>query len=171
MEFFRPQARAQLWRWREVLVGLVIALFGVWFAIDGLGVLIAVGLVLVVLGGLLMFAGFQRSRFRIGTGGPGVVYVEEGQIAYYGPLEGGTLDINGLSQVDLDPDSKPSPHWVLSSPGARSLHIPANAEGVDALFDAFSVLQDFPTERMLRYLKTPPSQPVVIWQKEPPRLH
>lgn len=171
MSFIRPEARAQLWRWREVIVGAVVALFGAWFAIDGLGLLAVMGLVLAVLGGILIFAGYQRGRFRIGTGGPGVVYVEEGQIAYYGPLNGGTLDIAGLRKVELNPDGKPSPHWVLSGGGDAPLHIPANAEGVDALFDAFSVLRDFPTEQMLRYLKAPPAQPVVIWQKEPRRLH
>lgn len=171
MSFIRPEARDQLWRWREVIVGAVVVLFGAWFAVEGLGLLTMLGLVMAVLGAVLMYAGYQRSRFRIGSGGPGVVYVEEGQIAYYGPLNGGTLDIADLQKVELNPDGEPALYWVLSGAGDGPLQIPANAEGVDALFDAFSVLRNFPTEQMLKYLNTPPAQPVVIWQKEPRRLH
>ena len=30
MSFLRPEAKAELWRWREVLGGIAVALIGLW---------------------------------------------------------------------------------------------------------------------------------------------
>lgn len=168
MNFIRPEARAAIWRWRELLAAGVIAVVGASWAAGPGGLLGWVGWALIVAAAALAIIGIQRARFRTGTGGPGVVQVDEGQIAYFGPLTGGAVSTSELERLVLDPTSQPT-HWLLHQPGQPILHVPINAEGVDALFDVFSVLPGFNTEKMLSTLRKPGGHPVVIWERNPMR--
>ena len=57
---------------------------------------------------------------------------------------------------------------MLSQRGAPDLHIPVNAEGSEALFDAFAALPGLRTEHMLAQMQRLPAFPTVIWQKARP---
>lgn len=164
MNFIRPEASAALWRWREVLIGAGILLLGLYWIIGPGQLLGWIGGVSVLTGVGLCIVGFQRARFRGGTGGPGVVLVDEGQITYYGPLNGGVIATADLERLALDPTADPA-HWVLDQPGQPALFIPVNAEGADALFDVFSALPGLKTERMLAELQGGSAHPVVIWER------
>ena len=168
MMFFRPEAKAALWRWREVLVAAAMALLGLWL-ITGPGLLLAVPGWALVLGGMaLCFVGFQRARFR-GTGdGVGAVQMDEGQISYFGPLTGGVIALQSLERLTLDATLHP-PHWKLDAAGQPPVLIPVNAAGSDALFDAFATLPDLRTERMLTELRAKRGHAVVIWERKPLR--
>lgn len=168
MSFIRPEARAALWRWREVLIAAAIGLLGLAWATGPGGLLGWVGIALLVAAIALALVGVQRARFRTGTGGPGVVQVDEGQIAYFGPLTGGAVATSELERIVLDPTSKP-PHWLLQQPGQAIVQIPINATGADALFDVFGALPGFSTQKMLTTLHKPGLHPVVIWEREPMR--
>lgn len=168
MEFIRPELRAALWRWRESLIGALVALVGLFWIIGPGGLLGWIGWVLVPLGAVGGVIGFQRARFRTGGGGPGVVQVDEGQITYFGPLGGGAVAARDLERLVLDPTARP-PHWVLGQAGQPPLHIPINAEGAEGLFDAFSLLPGLKTERMLNELNGGAVHPVVIWERTPLR--
>jgi len=168
MSFIRPEAKLTLWRWREVLVAVAVLLVGLsWIGGPG-GLLGWMGWVLVAVAVALAVIGFQRARFRTGAGGPGVVTIDEGQITYLGPLDGGMVAAREIERLALDPTSNPA-HWVLSQPGQPTLHIPVNAEGVEALFDVFSNLPGLKTEQMLAELNGGAVHPVVIWEKRPMR--
>jgi hypothetical protein len=93
-----------------------------------------------------------------------MVQVDEGQVSYFGPLNGGSAAMSDLSRLSLDPRMKPK-HWVLEQPGQPPLYIPINAEGVDALFGVFAALPGLNTERMLSGLAEQGTRPIVIWQK------
>ncbi|KIN73786.1 hypothetical protein Z949_2978 [Sulfitobacter guttiformis KCTC 32187] len=166
--FFRPEAMAVLWRWREVLVAVGLVLLGMWL-IFGPGLLLAVPGWALVLGSVALgVVGFQRARFR-GTGdGPGAVQVDEGQIAYFGPLTGGVVALENLERLSLDTTSRPA-HWQLDVSGQEALLIPVNAAGSDALFDAFAKLPGLRTERMLTELRAGRRHTVVIWERTPLR--
>ncbi|MDP5217519.1 hypothetical protein Q5Y75_09845 [Ruegeria sp. 2205SS24-7] len=175
MSFIRPEAKLALWKWREVLVAAALLLVGLSWIVGPGGLLAWLGWLLLVAGIALIVIGIQRARFRSGTGGPGVVLVDEGQISYYGPLTGGVIAAAELDQLSLDPTSKPA-HWVLRQPGQSPLHIPVNAEGSEALFDVFAALPGLHTEAMLAELGGRSPHPVVIWERHssrPPqmRLH
>lgn len=166
--FFRPEAKAALWRWREVLVASAVALVGLWWII-GPGRLLAVpGWALLLTGAALGVIGFQRARFRSGGDGPGAVQVDEGQIAYFGPLTGGVMALQSLERLSLDARSHPA-HWRLDAPGQDALLIPVNAAGSEGLFDAFATLPGLRTERMLHELRGGQSHAVVIWERKPLR--
>ena len=163
----RPAARAAIARWAEALWGLgVLALGLYWGFFTGGGLLHWVGYAVAIAGALLLVAGLQKGRFRTGSGGPGVVQIVEGRIAYFGPLTGGAADLGDLTRVVLDPSAKP-PHWLLHRPGEPDLAIPLNAEGADALFDAFATLPGLKTERMLAEMRKDGTRPVTIWEAVP----
>lgn len=168
MSFIRPAARVALYRWREALTGVVIALVGLSWITGPRGLLGLVGWGVFVLGIALVVIGIQRARFRSSSNGPGVVTVDEGQITYFGPLTGGAVAARELERLTLDPTARPA-HWVLTQPGQPPLQIPINAAGSDALFDVFSTLPGLKTERMLAQLQGKSSHPVVIWERTPMR--
>lgn len=163
MSFIRPQARAALWRWREGLAGAGFALLGLWWVLAGTGLLHWLGYAALAAGCAILASGVQRARFRGGTGGPGVVLLDEGQIAYFGPVTGGVVAIRDLVRLSFDPSGDPA-HWVLSAPGQPDLRIPLNAEGADALFDAFAALPGLRTEHMLAQMRRGGTGPVAIWE-------
>lgn len=169
--FMRPEARATLWRWREVLFAAGVAAFGLWWAWDGLGIVKWIGFILMGFGIILAIAGIQRGRFRQSGNGPGVVQVAERRLAYFGPLEGGAMDIADLTRLDLDPSSYPAPSWVLTAMGGQRLAIPVNAEGAEVLFDLFGSLDGIETEAMLDVLTRKPDHKVEVWAKTRPLLH
>lgn len=169
--FIRPETRALFWRWREVLFGVILGTWGGWLAVTTLGLIAVFGWIVIAFGAVTIFTGTQRARFRIGDGGTGVVQVDEREVIYFGPLEGGTVSIEALTQVELHPNDDGAHRWVLTEPGRRPLSIPTDAEHSEALFDAFGVLRGFETQRMLHALHTLSDHPVVIWQKEPRQLH
>ncbi|MGB3247305.1 MAG: hypothetical protein WBB25_22450 [Sulfitobacter sp.] len=164
MGFFRPEARAFLWRWREVFLGGAVALIGLWLVL-GPGLLLAVpGYALLGAGVVSIWLGVQRGRFRHAEGGPGAVQVDEGQVTYFGPLTGGTVSLREMDRLSLDRTLFPA-HWKLEQQGQPPLLIPVNAAGSEALFDAFATLSDLKTERMLHELRATRHHAVVIWQK------
>ena len=113
MTFIRPEAKAVLWRWREVLAGLAVAALGLLWATGPRGLLGLVGWVLVAAGVVLVVTGVQRLRFRRTESGPGLVEVDEGKITYFGPLSGGSVAARDLE--DYERIHKTNTHSVCRS--------------------------------------------------------
>ena len=164
MTFFRPEATAALWRWREVLCGIALAVLALWWLAGPGGLLGYLAPVMLVGAGALIMVGLQRGRFRGAGGGLGTVQVDEGQVIYFGPLTGGAVALREMSRLILDGAQRPA-HWRLEQPGNAPLMIPIDADGADALFDAFASLPGLKTERMLAQLHDAPTTPVVIWKR------
>lgn len=164
MSFIRPELTAVATRWRESLAGAAAAAFGAYLGLTGTGAAAIIGTILVVGGALLVFAGFQRARFRRGGGGAGVVALDEGRLTYFGPVEGGVVAIADLKSVDLVTDRRGSV-WVIEAAGAEPLTIPVDAEGSEALFDVFGALPGLDTAAMLRAVEQPSEGRVLIWAR------
>ena len=164
MSFVRPEARAALWRWREVLLGLGLAiLMGLWAA-SAFGFVRILASILFGLALVLILAGIQRGRFRSRGGGQGVVQVVEGQVRYFGPLNGGAVSMSELAALSLDGRSKPA-HWLLVPDQGTALQIPVSAEGADLLFDAFTGLEGLRIEHLLRIKQADERQLQVVWRR------
>ncbi|MBT8474512.1 MAG: hypothetical protein KJO78_03475 [Alphaproteobacteria bacterium] len=171
MSFIRPEVAKRLYRWREALAGAGAAALGSYWMMVESGALAIIGTALAVAGALLIFAGIQRARFRQGSGGPGIVQITEGQLTYFGPYDAGTLAVDRVTTLSLDPDGAGRAQWVLSHRDGDDLIIPVHAEGAEALFDVFGTLPGLNTEAMLAELQRPHRTRVVLWQKDAPRLH
>jgi hypothetical protein len=165
MSFIRPEIRAAMFRWREALVGAGILLIGFYWSFGVLpGLLSWIGYLALFLGAALFFAGLQRGRARMGGGGPGIVQVVERRIGYFGPLNGGLVDLDAVTSISLDPTEHPR-HWVITHEGGPPLHIPVNAEGADVLFDAFASLPGLSPGRVASTLKHEGVGPIVLWRR------
>ena len=166
--FFRPEAKAAVLRWREALLGVAVALVGLWWWLGPGGLLTIAAIALLLIGVALIAIGAQRGRFRGPGGGVGAVQVDEGQVTYFGPLTGGAVALRELERLTLDRTQRPV-HWRLDQPGREPLLIPVNAEGAETLFDAFAALPGLRVERMLAELQGRGPQSVVIWERQPLR--
>ncbi|PIE16888.1 MAG: hypothetical protein CSA68_00070 [Rhodobacterales bacterium] len=171
MPFMRPESRALLWRWREVLLALALALWGLWLGLTALGLVAWFGWGMLVIGAALLWAGVQRARFRIGAGGVGMVQVDEREVIYFGPLEGGSVSIEAITSVHLSPAQTGAHRWLLAQPGRAALAIPINADQNEQLFDAFEALPGFEMQNALAQLHILPDHPVLIWQRGLRALH
>ena len=169
--FMRPEARASLWRWREVIASGVIIVVGLWWVLGSFGIVRALGMIVIMLGLVFAVAGLQRARFRQTGQGPGVVQLAERRLAFFGPLGGGAMDIADLNRLELDPKAQPAPHWILTAVGGARLEIPVNATGADALFDYFGALPNIQTQQMLDVLSRTPDARVTVWERTPTLLH
>lgn len=170
-DFFRPEVRAFFWRWREVILAGVVVLFGMWWSLTGIGITQWLGIIFIGLGGGWIVAAEQRRRFAQDGDGPGVVQIRERRLAYFGPLDGGIIDVADLSRLEIDPTSHPDPSWVLTSIEGQVLSIPINAKGSEDLFDVFASLPDIKTSTVLDVLSHTPDARVTVWSRVKPLLH
>ena len=170
-DFLRPEVRDLLWRWRDVIIAFALLALGLWWGLRSYGVLAWIGYVVFGLGVIVALAGIQRARFRQSGNGAGVVQVNEARFSYFGPLNGGTMDINDLTQLALDPAAHPDAVWQLTGVGGQILAIPINATGAEDLFDVFARLPGIKTTDVLAVLSRTPNAHVVVWTRERPVLH
>lgn len=165
MSFLRPGAMAALRRWRDALAGVALLALGLWWVWAATGALHGLGYAAAGIGAALVWLGLQRARFGAGGGGPGVVRVDEGRIVYFGPLTGGAVALADLSALWLDPAGRPA-HWILCQPGQPDLQIPVNAEGADALLDAFASLPGLRSGRIVAHVNRLPERATRVWQRD-----
>jgi len=170
-DFLRLEAKAQLWRFRDALMGSGVALLGLYWGLTRFGILSWIGWLMLAGGIVWAVAGLQRARFRQGEDGPGVVQIRERRFAYFGPLDGGVMDVDDLSKLEIDPSSHPAPSWVLTGVGGQRLAIPINATGAEELFDVFAALPNIQTNVVLDVLSRTPDARVTVWQRTKPLLH
>lgn len=166
MPFIRAEATETVKRWREVLAAGVIFALGLWWGMTSLGFIRIAGWLLVIASGGLLFAAIQRARFRAGSGGIGVVEVDERQIAYLAPVGGGILSLDTLTEIAIVPDHARLPVWKLRA-GIEYLTIPTSAEGTEALFDVLTTLPGANIEAAIRASHVPPTDKKVIWSRSP----
>lgn len=170
-EFLRPEVRALARRWQEVIFAGLVLVVGLWWAFTGVGINRWLGYIFCVVGIGWGIAAIQRVRFHQDGDGPGVVQVRERRLAYFGPLDGGVMDVDDLQRLELDPTSTPDPSWVLTGDVGQRIAIPINAAGTDALFDVFAALPGIDTTNLLHVLSHPPDARVTIWERQRPLLH
>lgn len=167
MTFIRPEVRKALERWREVVVGAITLALGLYLAFTGYGAVFLIGSGLALAGAALIVAGIQRARFRSGGGGAGVVDVDERRITYFGPHGGGAVSVDDLIEIGVDP----SRSWLMRDLHGTHLMVPMNAEGADALFDAFTALPGLTPAALVDAVRTTPQRYTTLWAKPQGRLH
>lgn len=163
----RPEVKEALWRWREVLLGLVCVALGLNWILTSYGAVALIGGGIVAIGVALVLSGVQRARFRQSGGGVGVVDVDERQITYFGPYGGGAMAVDDLCEVATDGRG----NWLLRDTGGQALLIPMAAEGAEVLFDAFTALPGLGGAELVAASQRSDQEYTVVWQKAHNQLH
>lgn len=151
MSLIRPELVSAAHRGREVIAALVLAALGGWIAFRGGYVLIVVGGLVSALGAVWAVYTLRRLRFHQDGEAPGMVRVTEAQIAYFGPRIGGFVGLPDLAEVRLL-TLRGRRVWKLRQADGATLHIPVEAQGADALFDAFATLPGMDTADLVAAL-------------------
>lgn len=151
MSFIRPELIAATWRHAEVILGVGLAAFGLWMASWGGYFYLPIGLFLLVLGLGWALTAWRRLQFQQAGDAPGLVRVTEAQIAYYGTRVGGFVGLPDLAEIRLL-TLRGRRIWKLKQGDGQLLHIPVEALGAEALFDAFAALPGMDTAGLVAAL-------------------
>lgn len=151
MSFIRPEIAAALTTHRETIAAGLVAALGLWFLVLGGFVMPILGLILFVLGLAWGLQAWRRNRFAQEGEAPGIVRVTEAQIAYLGPRIGGFVGLPDLAEIRLL-TLRGRRIWKLRPLDGGPLHIPVEAQGADALFDAFASLPGMDTAALVAAL-------------------
>lgn len=163
-DFIRPAVRVGLRRWQEVIAAFALMGLGLWFALTGASITMALGAVISLAGLGWALAAIQRVRFAQKSEGPGVVQLRERRLAYFGPLGGGVMDVAALAELAYEPGSFPGATWCLTDQRGQVIVIPIDAAGAEALFDVFAGLPGLQTAQILTLLSDPPARRRVLWR-------
>lgn len=160
----RPEAAAFLNRWAEAVCAGAVVLVGIWlfslggWLMQGIGALIAVG------SGAFAWAAVQRARLAPKGHGPGIVEIDEGQIAWYGPGIGGFVSVTELADIGLL-----TVHglrvWRLRQGDGQLLLVPIDAEGAAGIFDALTPLPGLDLGVLLSALQGDTDRPI-LWRRD-----
>lgn len=167
--FLRPEVLAFLTRWREALLGLLLAVLGLYWALTAFGSLRYVGMVLGLAGAVLVREGVRRARLPAGGGGVGLVEVDERQITYFGPRGGGTVSLDSLNRVEIvttaDGPLASDLFWCLHGDDGPPLMIPHDAEGAAALYDALTALPGVDFEQVIAAMGSTEPNRFAVWRR------
>ncbi|MBZ4690751.1 MAG: hypothetical protein JG765_2002 [Cereibacter sp.] len=154
MSLLRPEARAALHRWREVIAAGAAALAGLWLIRLGGWFLIPLGVLVIGLCAVWAVMAWRRMQFAQEVQAPGVVEVDEGQVGYMGPTFGGYVALEELQELRLL-TLHGQRMWRLKQSDGQLLLIPVAAQGAERLFDAFGALPGMDTQTLVAALAPP----------------
>jgi hypothetical protein len=129
----------------EVLLSAAAALLGLFLFADNASASVfwaAVGFAVMMLGLLNLRGAVLRLRLARDGDGPGVVLIDEGQIAYMGPDAGGIVAIDAIDAIALGTGAD-GPVLRITRRDGPPIAIPMAAQGADGLIDALAVLPGF----------------------------
>lgn len=159
----RPEIRAMLLRWREVIAAALAGAAGLWLLSRGGYLLVPAGAAVTALAAGWAMIALRRIRFLRGVGAPGMVEVDEGQIGYLGPTFGGFVALADLAELRLV-EIHGARAWRLRTHDGQILLIPVDAAGAERLYDAFAALPGIDMARVTAALDR--GQPTLpLWRR------
>ena len=151
MSLIRPEVSQAIWRGREAIVALGVAASGIWLAWLGGYVLLPFGICVAAVGAAWSLQAWRRLRFAQNVDAPGVVEVDEGQVAYLGPDAGGFIALPDLVELRfLTLGGRRM--WRLKQADGQALLLPVDAAGAERLYDAFASLPGMDTQALVAAL-------------------
>lgn len=139
MSFFRPEVTRALHRGQELIAAGAVAAFGLWLVWLGGWVLMPLGLIVLALAVGWAVIARRRLRFAREVTAPGLVEVDEGQVGYFSAQFGGVLALDDVVELRLIVMGERRA-WRLRDRAGQVLTIPTEAQGAEALHDAFATL-------------------------------
>lgn len=171
MSFVRPEATRALQRYGEPALYCLIGLWGL-----GQGVSLILrgnwsGWLLLILGVLAVLGliGAARRAFmawRNRRAGPGTVTIREGQIAYFGPIQGAIIALDALTAIDIRIGQDGDLFWILSDELGQKIEIPGGADGAVSLLDRLGSLNGFDHSRVMSAMRKQADSEWAIWRRK-----
>ena len=158
--------RADVWamvlRGQEVILATLLAMFGLWLMILGGYILLPIGGAITALAASMAVLALRRLRFSRQRGAIGIIEVDEAQIGYFGPTEGGFISLQDMVELRLLRVGGVD-MWRLKQSDGQTLLIPVAATGAERLFDAFAALPDMRTADLVQPLADADMR--MIWRR------
>lgn len=170
MSFIRAEAAASLRKYRSFILAGLIGLAGVYILFTGHGTAYLAAVMFLLIAALAAHDGYKRLRFPAGTGGAGVVEVDERRISYLAAQGGKSMSLDDLSRVEIHRNSRGRITWVFYSPG-EMFEVPGDAMGTDKLFDALVALPGVNYAQAEAASQGQGPDLFLIWQKDRTKLH
>ena len=171
MSFVRPEVAALLQRWGEALGGAAALGLGLWLVTGSGGLAFLFGLALSALGAALVFTGTRRARRPQDGGGVGIVEVDERRISYFTGTGGGSISVDQLVSVRVEPGGRGPFLWHFIDDTGALLTVPSDAENAGTLFDVLYALPGFDASDVFDVGALVRKGPFVAWEKPRARLH
>ncbi len=165
MSFVRPEIARALSRWSEVLAAATVAGLGAWLASLGGPVMLVLGGATLVVSLALGVIAWRRMRFRLDVEAPGIVTVDEGRIAYFGPITGGVVALSDLVEIEVIDVAGNRRCWRLRQSDGQMLLVPLAANGAAALYDHFATLPGMEARSLLAALEGDAVTARRIWRR------
>ena len=181
MSFIRPEARAALWRWRDVIAGALVLALGLYWGLGTGGILRWIGYAFAGFGVVMVFTGLQRGMFlqRLGRRSAGVIELDERQLTYFGVGGGVIVPLGAVARIEIETNDKRDPgddvFWRFTLGDDTVMRIPASALGSEKLFDSLSAFPGADYDKVIAASGATDKARFLIWQKkalpEARRLH
>lgn len=113
---------------------------------------------------------WQKQRLLGKGGGQGIVRVDERRVEYFGPLNGGIVDLDRLQKLEISGQG-PTKRWILHHVDGPPLTIFRHVEGADALLDVFSGFAGLSLSQIGRALEDRSGKSQILWEKPKGRLN
>ncbi|MEL7277477.1 MAG: hypothetical protein AAGK98_13480 [Pseudomonadota bacterium] len=166
MSFIRPEVSGIIWKYREPIIWVPVMLSSLWMLMNARGFLmIALCAVLYAVSTAFLLVSVQRVRFRQATASAGVVVIDERRVGYFGPVTGGSLEMDELGELELIMADN-EPQWRLTDKTGQCITVPTAAKGADGLFDLFTALPGFSMDAALRALEARSEVDVSLWKTQ-----
>ncbi|MEM9138581.1 MAG: hypothetical protein AAGB15_02025 [Pseudomonadota bacterium] len=174
MSFFRPEAKAALRRFGEPVLYFVVAIIGLWQGLRLINQGSWAGAVLMGLGGLAALAVFNAAEralvaWRARRAGPGLVSIQEGRIAYFGPNGGAVMALDALVRVEIittnDGPMADDHFWQLTDETGQIAVIPGGAQDATDLLDRLGSLPGFDHMAVISAMGSTENARFLVWQK------
>lgn len=170
MDFIRPELRAILWRWREVILLVGIIVCSTYMFIVGAGLVRVITIGLIIIGLAFVYPAIRQARATSPVVSVGVVEITERRIRYMGPETGSEISANDLNMVQIESRDEKDPNrdvtWIFEDIYGGSMAIPSGAQGARALLDAVSSLPGADLDAVVRAMGYPQRNLFTIWKKQ-----
>ena len=169
MSFLRPEIKLWLYKWRECLISLVIAILGLWIGLHGASkynlILQFSGYIIAITGICIAIVAHRRLSFSQIPNGLGLVEIKERQIVYLDPTGGLAFSADNIISIEIGVSNTFGPSWRLKTEDQSIINIPLNAFGNEKLFDIFLTLPGVESNHLINAANNPKNSTKKIWEK------
>ena len=176
MSFIRPELQQRLeplrYIWMELAASLVVGALGlalVWRGVQyGSWINAGIGVALVAVAGIVLMVAYRAAIIRRDPDAAGIVEVTERRITYLAPEQGGIVNLDNLTKLEILTTSGgpflQDVFWVFWLRDEPTVMIPNNAEGSAKIFDVVDGLPGVSFAQIIVAMGSTDDARFTIWE-------